>query len=74
MNTCDTCKWWESRGDGVLPEYGGPSFFMVCGNPKNGINALNHSDACAVDAYQEHATGLLMPGPKFGCIHHQPKP
>lgn len=66
MNTCDTCKFWEEfivRGKGL--GLGG------CDNEK-------------LTAYEVRPDGLTVgdsdcdgqrpnTGPKFGCIHHEPK-
>jgi len=76
MNTCKTCKWWKTDTElGHLMPYG----VRMCSNPKNGLNApcVNdamhpEADCCSCDARHEDGSGLLVPGPDFGCIHHEP--
>jgi len=78
MNTCNTCKWWVSRGKEV-------SFFGKCSNPK--VNEYRLSDwnlsedgisfdsACPESAesfaQDEPEKQFFTTGPKFGCIHHE---
>lgn len=65
MNTCDTCKWWED--------------FKLKRKPCGGCSNLKLS------RYQVSPDGLCInnqdmdgqqpvTGPKFGCVHHEPKP
>ena len=82
MNTCDTCKWWEPPGThfrGLTPkEY--TENYGLCNNPK-----VNDSDEVIpvgkvtreLDHASPHASDdhclCFATGPKFGCIHHEPK-
>lgn len=64
MNTCDTCKYWgipmpQYMGSERLPDR--PS--DICAHPH--MNGMHHEDGCIWD--------VLQCGPKFGCIHHEPK-
>lgn len=62
MNTCDTCMWWgnetEKENPGIHP-------FRQCMNVE--LGADNNFKA------GEEVRGYLQSGPKFSCIHHEPK-
>lgn len=62
MNTCDTCKWWEL----CFPK----STDHQCGHEKVGW-LLNSAPDAATHDYEDVP---IITGPKFGCIHHEPKP
>lgn len=64
MNTCDTCKWWtmETGPYGRLPERA--CSHIKLSDDSEGDDRLN---------YEMHEGGRLFTGPKFGCIHHEPK-
>lgn len=61
MNTCDTCKWWMSRD---YPH-------CVCENKKVSDGTPSQIPNEAYLAV--HDEGEFVTGPKFGCIHHEPK-
>lgn len=65
MNTCDTCKWWIEHIE-TEQEYQ----HHQCTNPKFG-NGDSESDGLDLDDYYEGIS--ITTGPKFGCIHHEPK-
>lgn len=60
MNTCDTCKWWNA-----LPN----SNDRFCLHPKVGGLGDGKDD----EAYHDYEDVYIMTGPKFGCVHHEPK-
>jgi hypothetical protein len=71
VNTCDTCKFHQL------------GYFILQGAQK-GYNWCNHSKMAAAHNIQsddsmlicdevEGASGMVITGPKFGCILHQPK-
>ena len=68
MNTCDTCKWWGERQE----KGGGTAVWCemrFCRHPKLDSNEdLDGADVSSIDGY-----GDIETGPKFGCIHHEPK-
>lgn len=67
MNTCDTCKWWDQRAESfsVKPIQG------ICTNPKvTGENSPKRTDE---NILQHGGWAELWTGPKFGCIHYEPK-
>ncbi len=74
MNTCDTCKHWES-----CDAYGICNHPMVY-RPTYGPTRRDqrHTDKFAPDRVmtmdEGGGTGELYTGPKFGCIHQEPKP
>ncbi len=61
--TCDSCKWWE---DFKLRRLAG-----ACNNPKLG-NWIVDPDGLSVS--DQHSLLCINTGPKFGCVHHEPKP
>lgn len=64
MNTCDTCKWWRNFN---LSE-------RNCGGCEN-QKLSNYSvwpDGCVINN-QDMDGQQPVTGPKFGCIHHDPK-
>lgn len=84
MNTCDTCKWWtppieEIRG-GEKPEVM-ICVFGTCRNPLLNLvdvvmvkkRAHKYKSAPRPDGASTHEETMLGCGPRFGCIHHQPK-
>lgn len=76
MNTCDTCKHWGDYNADGMYDSSRPAFegTKICLNPKLGIRGIAKEDGCSCAAYEDHQTGQLSPGPKFGCVHHDPKP
>ncbi len=81
MNTCDTCKHWKMRGwrndttdnpndsqcweDDDSPQ-------MVCAQPKLQKFVKPLIDGASV-CDGSYYMAMLYTGPKFGCIHHEPK-
>lgn len=61
MNTCDTCKFWRPEG--------GSSCYGYCQSGKIKYPTTSNPTDDDILCYQ---TAPLF-GPKFGCIHHQPK-
>jgi len=69
METCDTCKWWAPYGSDV-PRY--PKGTSLCWHHQIGpIDPINTDS----EDYASTMTpgGRVVTGPKFGCIHHEPK-
>lgn len=61
MNTCDTCKWWVR-----IEEF--KTGFCTNENIGNGDDKIDGMET-NVDYYKI----IITTGPKFGCIHHEPK-
>jgi hypothetical protein len=64
MNTCDTCKWW---GDKDISAGENMSFCekdLMPGIP----DSIQAEDIPKFSGYAR-----IVTGPKFGCIHHEPK-
>lgn len=65
MNTCDTCKWWrEQKNIDHVPE--GQCY---CPGITTGGYPLENGAVFGYPVGGQH----LLTGPKFGCIHHEPK-
>lgn len=66
MNTCDTCKWWDIEVRQSWPI----TKNRECLNPKLDAKSDETEDVLAqgYDAVNKPETG-----PKFGCVHHEPK-
>ncbi len=73
MNTCDTCEHWDDKTVGERDEvrhdgYAPKRYCMMIGSG-------NLPDENSVEAAAQGIGGAaLTTGPKFGCIHHTPKP
>lgn len=69
MNTCDTCKFWTPMGKNWSPT----KFMHTCENGKleEAWDENNQDEDSLMYSYTEG--GSFHPGPKFGCVHHQPK-
>lgn len=70
MNTCDTCKWWEGPS--------GISFRSIgkCKNESLGRVVLIldiEPDNLGVFGISDEEKHPVVTGPKFGCVHHEPK-
>lgn len=65
MNTCDTCKFWMPRKDARFAH----STARECRSDK--VSELAYGDDTL--SYSYHEDGEILTGPKFGCIHHEPK-
>lgn len=67
MNTCDACKWWEP------PKEGNDHHNMgICESENLVYNGHSRNDSlCAGEVW----SFPLAPstGPKFGCVHWEPK-
>lgn len=64
MKTCRSCKFWEPPRNGKIEEINNPG---LCENEKVSAGDYCEKDeATATDPYSQ-----LMPGPDFGCIHHE---
>ena len=73
MNTCDTCKHWKPRAEaGLTPDYEWSRKFGECGLMEEAFPKSNvQTDRLVlIPDYGES----VITGPKFGCIHHHPKP
>lgn len=67
MNTCDTCKWWQTTEiDGRVYPIGGSHKY--CHNEK--LKACDEEDGLNDNADTFYG---LTTGPRFGCVHHEPK-
>lgn len=67
--TCKTCKWWVKKDT----HYGNNA--NMCANPKI-VGPHKDHPADADGAELCDASGYfaaILPGPDFGCIHHEPK-
>lgn len=73
MSTCDSCKWW---GEGA------PLFWdkRRCDHPKlrnEGGGLFVYGESDDLNPLDDPATSLPAnkpsTGPKFGCVHHDPK-
>lgn len=71
MKTCDTCKHFGHYNADGMYDPKSPAFvdFDACLNPKLGNQGTAIDDGCGSYAYNDHQTGQLKPGPKFGCVH-----
>ena len=59
MNTCDTCKWWGGLSDEPP--------MRKCKKQDWGEDSVYIANA------EPYGGGEVVTGPKFGCIHHEPK-
>ncbi len=76
MNTCDTCKYWlaPKSEDAFMSTFG------TCGNSRlHDISGLDPDEAaveanasCEIEE-EDFDGACFRSGPKFGCIHHEPK-
>lgn len=69
MNTCDSCKWWFKdflTRDGLI---------NPCECPKLKNEYGLHNEDGAFNWMPKHILphNRFYTGPKFGCIHHEPK-
>ena len=71
MNTCDTCKWWSDECDVIK----GLTQAVTKGEHKFCNNEKVYSGCDLLDGLSDNADVFygLTTGPKFGCIHHEPK-
>lgn len=69
MNTCDTCKFWKD--DDVHPENTSVRV-KICQNTLKMIPPFRGEPN--EDGWTVHlAFYAFFTGPKFGCVHHEPK-
>lgn len=69
MNTCDSCKWWNSLlGDRYRSEF---NAFGKCRNEKLEMELPYSLDG--LSAGESSSGEIPTTGPKFGCIHHEIK-
>jgi hypothetical protein len=68
MNLCETCIWW---GNGVFG-HDGPDTYKLCDNERM-VDGWRE-DGMGVVKGEPFNGGSIATGPKFGCVHHQPKP
>lgn len=70
MNTCDTCKWWSVYGSHTAPRY--PRNLSLCWH--HNIGPIDGTLTQLDDYLSTTQFGVrAVTGPKFGCIHHEPK-
>lgn len=73
MNTCDTCQWWGDKRSADLK-----SPRLTCTNPALGMwsqDRIREDGAHCESAFRHHPIIVeIKTGPKFGCVHHVPKP
>jgi hypothetical protein len=65
MNTCDTCKYFSESPYRIDPPLGNCAIWddNVVEIPKEATQV----------AHGVQSDAFIMVGPKFGCIHHNPK-
>lgn len=65
MNTCDTCKHWGKPATAT----------PVRGSNRRCQNVVDKENAeeAATPIHDNYYLSDLYTGPKFGCIHHEPK-
>lgn len=70
---CKTCKWWQQDDDDHI----GPEECRPCDCPKvgEGMWLYKHETQNDLDvlAYPYDEGGCILPGPKYGCVHHKEK-
>lgn len=64
MNTCDTCKFWGKEHHAETENR------KFCKHRKLDPDVYEGMDFATV---YDGIDSLIMTGPKFGCIHHEPK-
>lgn len=64
MSTCDTCKWWGDVKEGHIWRY-----CHICTSDEFDME----EDDAGVVYGEPFNSGTFATGPKFGCIHHEPK-
>lgn len=64
-NTCDTCKWWGKEPELVSTHH-------ECLNEK--IRSYDEDGALIPNECSINGGYGFIPGPKFGCIHHDLTP
>lgn len=68
MNTCDTCKWWSGPDESELQ-------CGLCENDKL-ASQLKSGEFMDDSLFAGDTESYPIPpivGPRFGCIHHEPK-
>lgn len=59
MNTCDSCKWWGKPSK----EHNGRFRWCDC--------AMVDGSSMTIADEEPFSAGVIVTGPKFGCIHHE---
>jgi hypothetical protein len=71
METCKTCRWWQQRRrDDVGSIYGSGDHQCVCPkivSPGDGLPDADGAELCDASGY----FAAILPGPDFGCVHHE---
>lgn len=70
MDTCKTCKFWETER--TPARSGMPKGAGQCCCEK--IRDTNDDMVADELVYQYYESGRFWSGPDFGCVHHQKKP
>ena len=69
MSTCDTCRWWKRD----VEECTHP-FLDVDNEKGQHLNTVDPCDTGLLASSNGNVPGgNIYTGPKFGCIHHEPK-
>lgn len=63
MNTCDSCRWWGSDVSSEEEDHNKECEKATWFRP-------NDDDGFGIDS---GINSRIVTGPKFGCIHHEPK-
>lgn len=74
MNTCDTCKHLVEKNT-AIPVHSRRTHFngmLVCKKLFVSDSSNEPEDGIGIDGYVEDFE-FFIPGPKFGCIHHELK-
>jgi len=69
MSTCDTCKHWAPYGSKNVPKY--PPHMSLCWHLW--VGPVNPDGTERTDYLSTMSLGRAVTGPKFGCVHHEPK-
>jgi len=72
MNTCDTCKWWDTEDVHTLcSSIAGDCKFPKSLTPEQMLRGVDiPEDWCDTQIGDDDRT-MFLTGPKFGCIHHE---
>lgn len=82
MNTCDTCQWWLKEPgldvEELVKQENNPRcrIFHRCMCPTIGVRRLNRENIEREDSALPlwvDGIGVLVTGPKFGCLHWEAK-
>lgn len=75
-NTCETCKHWDDKTVGkrdrvTYDEYAPRRYCWLLSGEESKDSVTEQNDAMAAALGVGGAN--IATGPKFGCIHHEPK-